>query len=437
MTETAMSAPSVSVTTGGAFYRLVWKWHFLASLYVLPFMAILSITGGLYLFKPQFEAWYYSAQEHVEVGTVHLSMEDQIAALNAAVDVGRLRGITKHDGADRSTFFDYSTSDNVRSYAWVNPYTGDVIDTIERDKMPMRLLKKVHGELLMGKFGTKFVELAANWAIMLFITGAYLWWPRGKRTLKDAISPPKGSPKTHGRAWWRQGHLFVGFLAIVLISPLLMSGLPWTDVWGGGLSTVQKATGQKSMSLRFGGGAPKSTTDNGIPIAMDDVFATAKAEGLAAPYEMRPAKSGNGSFWIRSASRNRFEQSELIIDQYSGDVLKRFDFKENPVIAKAVSLGISFHQGELYGIVNLLQNVLAATVGFCLALSGFVAWWKRRPAGSLGVPKAPNAVLSTGMMILVVALCLFLPLMGASLVVALLLDWLIFRRLGWFQGPQD
>lgn len=46
MTDATASAPTTSrKTTGGAFYRLVWKWHFLASLYVLPFMAMLAITG--------------------------------------------------------------------------------------------------------------------------------------------------------------------------------------------------------------------------------------------------------------------------------------------------------------------------------------------------------------------------------------------------------
>lgn len=38
------------------------------------------------------------------------------------------------------------------------------------------------------------------------------------------------------------------------------------------------------------------------------------------------------------------------------------------------------------------------------------------------------------MILLVIALCILLPLVGASLIVALVLDWLIFRRLGWFQS---
>jgi len=223
-------------------------------------------------------------------------------------------------------------------------------------------------------------------------------------------------------------------LAAVLVVPIILAGLPWTDVWGGGLTMVQEQTGTKSISLRFGGDVPGSTTTEGTPISYDQVFAVAKAEGLVPPYETRPPKDAEAAYWIRSASINRADQSELIIDQYSGDVLKRHDFADNPGLARLVSQGISFHQGELYGWLNLAQNTLAVVLTVVLSVSGFVAWWMRRPSGSLGVPAAPEASLGAGMILLVIGLGILFPLVGASLIVALVLDWLIFRRLGWFQS---
>lgn len=177
---------------------------------------------------------------------------------------------------------------------------------------------------------------------------------------------------------------------------------------------------------------PKSTQTDAPPIAFEKVIDLAKAEGLKAPYEMRSPKGESGSYWIHSKSKRRMEQNELVIDQYTGHILKRIEFAKAPVVAKTVSWGISFHQGKLYGALNIAQNTLAAILGMLLSVSGFAAWWKRRPAGGLGVPNAPEASLGTGMGLLVVALMLLLPLMGATLVVALLLDWLIFRRNGWF-----
>ena len=38
-------------------YRTVWRWHFYAGLFCSPFVVVLALSGSLYLFKPQVEAW--------------------------------------------------------------------------------------------------------------------------------------------------------------------------------------------------------------------------------------------------------------------------------------------------------------------------------------------------------------------------------------------
>lgn len=432
MTDTIASAPTrAAVTRGGAFYRLVWKWHFLASLFVLPFMFMLSLTGGIYLFKPQIEEYLYADRLNVEIVGEMAPIAEQQAAVMAALPNAKIGSIKTEQTAGRATIFDVKV-EGEKTLVWVNPYTAQVIDSQTRSSTAMQLLRKFHGELLLGKFGTKFVELSAHWGIVMIITGMYMWWPRGKRTWRTAFKLPSGS----GRPWWRETHLFMGMLTFILITPLLITGLPWTDVWGGSFRVVQKEIGQNSPSLRFGGKPVLSSASSGTPISYEEVIATAKAQGIVAPYNIRPPKNAEATYWISSGSRNRFERKEMVIDQYTGEVLKTVAFADYPVIAKAVSLGIGFHQGELYGWLNIAQNVLAALVGMILSVSGFVAWWMRRPEGTIGVPAAPEAVLSKGMIVLIVVLSILLPLVGASLIVALILDWLLFRRLGWFQGPK-
>ena len=38
-------------------YRAVWRWHFYAGLFCIPFVTVLAISGSIYLFKPQIESW--------------------------------------------------------------------------------------------------------------------------------------------------------------------------------------------------------------------------------------------------------------------------------------------------------------------------------------------------------------------------------------------
>lgn len=38
-----------------SFYNLAWRWHFYTGLFVAPFMILLSLSGMIYLFKPQLD----------------------------------------------------------------------------------------------------------------------------------------------------------------------------------------------------------------------------------------------------------------------------------------------------------------------------------------------------------------------------------------------
>src|ERR1700742_5395067 len=59
--STTTAAQRVSPTTGTAHpgYRTLWRWHFYAGLFVMPFLLVLAITGTLYCFQPQIEPLLY------------------------------------------------------------------------------------------------------------------------------------------------------------------------------------------------------------------------------------------------------------------------------------------------------------------------------------------------------------------------------------------
>lgn len=68
----------------------------------------------------------------------------------------------------------------------------------------------------------------------------------------------------------------------------------------------------------------------------------------------------------------------------------------------------------------------------CLALIGscvtaVVMWWQRRPAG-LAPPLPRNLKLAKGLVVLIAAFGIMLPLAGLSLVAVLLIDWLVVQR---------
>lgn len=66
------------------FYNLAWRWHFYAGLFVIPLMILLSITGIIYLFKPQLDTWMYADLMQVSVAEQRLSADHQLAIVREA-----------------------------------------------------------------------------------------------------------------------------------------------------------------------------------------------------------------------------------------------------------------------------------------------------------------------------------------------------------------
>ncbi|MFZ0267652.1 PepSY domain-containing protein, partial [Caulobacter sp.] len=60
------SSPALAKARRTIFdYRAIWRWHFYAGLFCAPFIVILAITGSIYLFKPQVEAWLDRPYDHL------------------------------------------------------------------------------------------------------------------------------------------------------------------------------------------------------------------------------------------------------------------------------------------------------------------------------------------------------------------------------------
>ena len=48
-------------------YRAVWRWHFYAGLLVLPFLITMAVTGALYLFRDEIDAFIHADLKRIEI----------------------------------------------------------------------------------------------------------------------------------------------------------------------------------------------------------------------------------------------------------------------------------------------------------------------------------------------------------------------------------
>lgn len=206
-------------------YRAVWRWHFYAGLFVLPFMISLAVTGALYLFRDEFDNLIHADLKRVEVvqNAPKALPSEIIAAALAAVPGTAVKYTTSADpGA--STEITVNTDDGKRA-VYVNPYTAEVAGSLPDRATIMWTIRYLHSLKYFGTYARYLIEIAAGWSILLVATGIYLWWPRKQ---SGGVVTVRGTPKK--RVFWRDTHAVTGIFVGFFIVFLAITGMPWSGV---------------------------------------------------------------------------------------------------------------------------------------------------------------------------------------------------------------
>src|SRR5690606_27010846 len=82
-------------------YRAVWRWHFYAGVLVMPFLMLLTLTGGLYLFKDEIDHALYRSMIEVPA-SARQADPDQWLAAAARAGEGRAANVLVPDRADQA-----------------------------------------------------------------------------------------------------------------------------------------------------------------------------------------------------------------------------------------------------------------------------------------------------------------------------------------------
>ena len=194
-----------------ATYRTIWRWHFYAGLFVLPFILILSLSGSIYLFKPQIDRWEERNYRGLSLeGAV--SADRQIEAVQTAYPQGSFHHYRMPEHAGDAAMIQLGLPGGALTDVFVSPQ-GQVLGTLDPTERIPNVIATFHGSLLLGDWGDRLVELAASWTIVMILSGLYLWWPRPFRAAGTFW--PRLSLK--GRALMKDLHRVTGFWSAGLV----------------------------------------------------------------------------------------------------------------------------------------------------------------------------------------------------------------------------
>lgn len=282
-----------------ALYQTIWRWHFYAGLFVIPMVLILATTGGLYLFKPQVERWAERAYQGLATaGAIAPSAQRDTALAAFPGAAFRLYRLPEEPGDAAMVELALADGGGKRE-VFVSPQ-GQVLGALDPDWRIMQIAHDIHGELLLGERGSWLVELAASWAIVMIVTGLYLWWPKGGG-LGGVVWPRLGRGT---RLFWRDLHAVTGFWVSAFAMLLLLTGLPWTGVWNAGFDRLREEMGwvkgdkgwSAAGSVSNGGehamhdhsAMAGIAMDGSSAASLDRLVARAEAEKLAFPVLISP-----------------------------------------------------------------------------------------------------------------------------------------------------
>lgn len=148
-------------------------------------MLILAITGIMMMYIGFFDG---RDGERVIVpvpqDAVKISLEKQSKLAQSTIPNSTLVELIMAPKKDRVNVFRLKLKDGSQTMVAVNPYTGEIVKDWKRRQGWYDLADNIHSDLLIGKTGDRILEIAAGFAIILIITGLYLWWPRGKKINK-------------------------------------------------------------------------------------------------------------------------------------------------------------------------------------------------------------------------------------------------------------
>lgn len=450
----------------GRLYRAIWRWHFYAGLFCIPFVLLLAATGSLYLFKPQIEAAIDRPYANLTVNGPAATPRAQIEAALEAVP-GSTFAAYQLPERDDAAIQILVKANGERTRVYVHPQTLAVLKTVPENARFMSVVQSIHGELLASDAGSLVVETAASWAIVMIVTGLYLWWPRSARGLAGVLFPRFGRG---ARTLWRDVHAVTGVWISGLALVLLLTGLPWTQVWGEGFKRARALTGLDAVTRDWSQGraaeraadadhaehiaaghAHDTTSTESSPAAdalgaghdlhaghdmaimrpasVDTIVASARALTIAPPAMLTPPSKKSPTWDVKSAAQNRTIRTEAAFDPMTGAVVSRTSFADRHPIDRVIAIGVSAHEGHLFGWANQALGVIAALGLATLSLSAFVMWRMRAPKGALGAPPLVDARLGAGVGVLILVAAVMLPMFGLTLAIVAMLDVLVMRRI--------
>lgn len=352
--------------------RFIHLWLGLASGLVV---LIVTLTGSILVFEKEIDEWVNKDFFFVKPAGTRLSVDSLLATAR------------QHDKAFRVTSFQLSTGEPDHSVIFygkknketiwmaVNPYTAQVLGTINHDKRFFTIVLQLHRYLCMGKVGKAITGVSCLIFLSLIITGLILWWPKKRREWQQRL---KIKWKARAKRFNWDLHAVGGFYVHLVIFLIALTGLTWSYQWfNNGIFQVFDGKPQRKYIT------PPNQLSQAIPAGFYESIYQRTNQQLAYKGEVEITVPPADSLSVRVSKLNLEASYSNVVDYIyyekgTGRILQERLYKNETMGMKVRRIIYPIHTGNIYGWPTKVLALIGTLVAFSLPITGLRIWLGRR-----------------------------------------------------------
>ena len=333
---------------------LMWV-HLILGLTGAVILVIVGVTGAYITFQVPLYRWLTPVPA-IETFTGSVDVQAIVGNVERRFAPGRVTSIdVRQDAATVVRLRD-------RTVVFIDPRTATIISARPARVASLEnltaVMRRLHTNFMLGAKGRLLVMLATAEALLLSLTGLWLWWRKKHWQFRAwRGSPFRVSWDLHNAtAIW----FLVPVLSMVITGLLLHFPAP-----------VYRLAGAPPTPYR-GAPASKAPTADASQVALSRVLNVADSASPGARIVRVVIPAGPaGAFAVAKPGRI------VYVDQYRGAVI---EVRPDPVLTagnRASEAVEHLHTGELLGFPGVLVMTLGSLMLAVMAVTGAVLGWKR------------------------------------------------------------
>lgn len=354
---------------------------------------ITCFTGAVLVFEEELQHAFHQNRYYVQPGAERLPLQQLVQAVRQRAPGAEITSVKIYHLNDRSVEIGFNIpgnkaahiktklagpvpgrgQDNNRRTAFLNPYSGEVIEIYNYRDTFFYTMFDLHRWLLSGAVGKLIVGICTLIFLFILITGIILWWPKNKAILQQRL-------KIKWSAGWKRinhdFHIVLGFYSAIVLFVFAFTGLTWSFEWfNTGIYKITNSLQQAPMP-------PKSTVIAGKqPISFDEALKYAGINQQNMIFSnINVPKDSTEAFSISTLSLDALHQSitnVVYVDQYNGQRVGQLPYNQRSLGARVRSTFKPVHTGAIFGLPSKIIAFIACLLGATFPITGTILWINR------------------------------------------------------------